>query len=73
VAGRVEYLAKDGQGAVYVIAANIKEAADKATFTLDFAPKKIEVLDENRELKAEGQGFSDDFGPLAVHIYKLIK
>jgi hypothetical protein len=72
-AGRVEWLAKEAQGAVYVFAANIKEGPHKARFTLEFVPKKIEVFDENRELKAEGQSFSDDFGPLAVHIYRLSK
>ena len=74
--GRVDILAKQAEGddkAVYLFAANIKESADKATFTLDFAPKKIVVVDENREFRADGQGFADDFEPLAVHIYRLEK
>jgi hypothetical protein len=72
--GRVDIMAKQAEGddkTVYLFAANIKETPEKATFMLDFAPAKIEVVDENRELKAEGKTFGDAFEPLAVHIYKV--
>jgi hypothetical protein len=72
--GRVDLLARQEKGddkSVYLFTANIKEAAATAAFSLDFVPGKIEVIDENRELKNNGQGFSDTFEPLAVHLYKI--
>ena len=44
-----------------------------ATFTLDGlqAGTKIEVVDEDRTLSAADGKFTDDFGPLGVHIYRL--
>jgi hypothetical protein len=72
--GRVDLLARQIEGddqAVYVFAVNLKEAADKVTFTADFAPKKVEVVDEKRTVAVEGKSFTDAFEPLAVHIYRL--
>ena len=72
--GRVDLLARQIEGddtAVYVFALNLCEAADKVTFTADFEPKKIEVVDENRILEPDGRTFTDAFDPLAVHIYRL--
>lgn len=72
--GRVDLLARQIEGddtAVYVFALNLCEAADKVTFTADFEPKKIEVVDENRTLEPDGRTFTDAFDPLAVHIYRL--
>jgi hypothetical protein len=31
----------------------------------------VEVVDEGRRLTAQAGGFSDPFGPLAVHIYRI--
>jgi hypothetical protein len=70
--GRVDIMAKQAEGddkTVYLFAVNIKESPDKATFMLDFAPKTIVVVDENRQIQPDG--FADDFEPLAVHIYKV--
>jgi hypothetical protein len=72
--GQVDIMAKQAEGddkTVYLFAVNIKESPDKATFTLDFAPKTIVVVDENRQIQPDGKGFADDFEPLAVHIYKV--
>lgn len=72
--GRVDLFARQAEGdekSVYLFTANIRETAAKATLTLDFAPAKIEVLDENRELKPDGKTFTDAFDPLAVHLYKV--
>lgn len=33
----------------------------------------IEVLDENRTLKANGGVFTDDFSPYSRHIYRILK
>lgn len=51
----------------------IKPRAGKATFTVPGlkAGTKIEVVDENRTLTAEDGKFSDEFAPLAEHIYKI--
>lgn len=51
----------------------IKPRAGKATITVEGlkAGTKIEVVDENRTLTAEDGKFSDDFGTLAEHIYKI--
>jgi hypothetical protein len=75
--------ATENEGAVYVFAQNLDLGADKAP---DAKPRggkatikvaglkagtKIEVVDENRSITAgEGQ-FTDEFAPLAEHVYKL--
>ena len=71
--GRVDSLARKGPDGVYLFAANIRREPATATFTLDFAPGKIEVFDEGRQRQPDGRTFSDDFAPLAVHIYKVTK
>jgi hypothetical protein len=45
----------------------------KAAFTVAGlkAGTKIEVVDENRTILADADGFADDFGPLAEHVYKI--
>ena len=45
----------------------------KAVFTISGlkAGSKIEVIDEQRTITAENGKFSDDFAPLAEHIYKV--
>ncbi len=35
------------------------------------AGAEVQVLDENRTIRAEEGGFSDDFEPLAEHLYRL--
>lgn len=63
------------QGAVYVFAQNIdmKRRTGKATFTVAGlkAATAIEVIDENRTLTAGDGTFTDEFGPLAEHVYRL--
>jgi hypothetical protein len=71
--GRVDSMAREHEGAVYVFAANVKEAPQKVTFTLDFTPKSIEVVDEGRVLEGAGASFADAFEPLAVHIYRIAR
>ncbi len=45
----------------------------KAVFTIAGlkAETKVEVLDETRRIYAEEGKFSDDFAPLAEHIYRI--
>ncbi|MBN2582879.1 MAG: hypothetical protein JXL80_07390 [Planctomycetes bacterium] len=71
--GRVDFMATELDGQIYVFAANVLRKATKATFTLDFAAKKVEVVDENRTVAAKGKTFTDSFEPLAVHIYRISK
>lgn len=51
----------------------IKPRGGKATIAVPGlkAGTKIEVVDENRTITSGDQGFTDDFGPLAEHIYKI--
>jgi hypothetical protein len=51
----------------------ISPRGGKATFTIDKlkAGTRIEVIDENRTIKAGKAGFTDDFAPLTEHIYKF--
>jgi len=72
--GRIDWTANtavEGDGALYLLAVNLKRAPESATFTLDFEPAKIEVFDENRTLSTAGRAFTDVFEPLAVHIYRI--
>jgi hypothetical protein len=60
-------------GTVYIFAQNLDgKSASKATFTAEGlkAGAKIEVVDENRMITAEDGKFSDDFAPLAEHVYR---
>jgi hypothetical protein len=47
----------------------------KATFKVPGlkAGASIEVVDENRTIKAQAGGFTDDFGPLGEHLYRIGK
>ncbi len=51
----------------------INPRGGKATFTVEGlkAGTKIEVVDENRTIVAAEGGFSDEFAPLAEHIYRI--
>jgi len=69
--GRVDIMVTQLDGDIYLFAANLKRKAEKVEFAVDVAPRKIEVLDEKRTIKASGKKFSDNFAALAVHIYKI--
>jgi hypothetical protein len=51
----------------------IKPRGGKATFTVAGlkAGTKIEVIDENRTITATQGGFTDEFGKLAEHVYRI--
>jgi hypothetical protein len=51
----------------------ISPRAGKATFTVGGlkAGTKVEVVDENRTIAAHNDGFADEFGPLAEHVYRI--
>jgi hypothetical protein len=57
-------------GALYVIAVNPTASSLRATITAPgLEGRSLYVLDENRSVQASGDGFEDDFAPLAVHVY----
>jgi hypothetical protein len=70
-------LAKEAEHGIVIFAQNFDGAgkAGKGTILLEGlkAGTKIEVVDESRALAAEDGKFTDDFGRLAVHIYRVMK
>jgi hypothetical protein len=68
--GRIRVSARSHQGALYVVAVNASRETREATIRVaDLNGRAVTVLDEERVLSADGDSFSDSFGPLAVHIY----
>ena len=67
--------ATDSDGAVWIFAQNIdaKDRGATATFGVEglAAGTVIEVVDENRTIKAGDGEFSDAFDALAEHIYRI--
>lgn len=70
-----ECMGREHDGHVYLFALNLdmERRGAKATLALDGlkAGTPVEVVDEGRTITAQDGGFRDDFGPLAVHIYKI--
>ncbi len=64
---------KQVDGAYYIFAVNLENAPVRAEFTLADAPAKSEAqaLDETRVVPVSNGTFADDFGPYAVHRYRL--
>jgi hypothetical protein len=53
-----------------VFAVNPTRTATRATVTVPgLGGRAGTVLEEGRSVTASGNAFSDDFGPLAVHLY----
>ena len=71
---RLDVLAKRHAGSLYLFAVNYDERNIPAEAAISAAGlaagTEIEVLDEDRVLRAEAGGFRDDFAPLAVHLYR---
>ncbi len=58
---------------VYVIATNRQNYPVRATFRLPRSKvSEIRVINEGRSLPFEHSRWTDDFGPIAVHIYELV-
>jgi hypothetical protein len=70
-----DIMARQYDGSLYLFAVNYdsKQKAGRAVIEAEGlkAGMHIEVVDENRTIEAENGKFTDDFGPLAVHIYKI--
>ena len=54
---------------LYVFAASLSNKPLRAGVDLRLAPGTLDVIDEDRRLPAQGNGFEDDFNPYAVHLY----
>jgi len=70
-----DLLAKEHEGRLYLFANNLDMEGRSGTATLTVEGLKkgtpIEVIDEGRKLTADDGKFSDDFAPLAVHLYRI--
>ncbi len=68
-------MVREYEGDVYVFALNLDMERRGGTGTVEVdglrAGTRVEVVDEERSITAADGRFSDEFGPLAVHIYKL--
>lgn len=71
----VTALVKQDQCHLYIFAGSKSGLATDATFHVKqiIGDLNIEVLDESRTVQIENMSFQDDFGPYAVHLYKLKK
>jgi hypothetical protein len=64
-------------GAVYVFAVNMRAVSKPFEFSISVQPALIpaggtaEVLGEGRTIAVRGGAFKDDFGPYAVHLYRI--
>ena len=68
--GSVLAAARSLNGALYVFAVNPTRTATRATVTVPgLGGRAGTVLEEGRSVTASRDAFSDDFGPLAVHLY----
>lgn len=68
--GLIRVGARSYGGALYVIAVNAGFTSTRATIRVaGLAGRVLDVLDEDRQLGASGDVFSDSFAPLEVHLY----
>ena len=67
----VTALLKRHGGKAHLIAVNATTAKVRARFQLDGVGERADVLREDRKIKCGGGILEDDFGPIAVHIYRL--
>lgn len=72
---KLDVMAKQHAGNLTLFAVNYDPRAVPAKATISVpdlrAGAEIEVLDENRVIRAQAGSFRDDFGPLAVHLYRV--
>jgi hypothetical protein len=60
-------------GKTYIFAVAMRNAKTQLKFSMNgLGGKKIRVIDENREIKANGDIFSDDFSGYQVHLYEVL-
>jgi len=69
----IEMTARAQEGATYLFAAANGAGATQATFSLRGVPEgtTVEVLDEDRSLRVDAEGFRDEFEAWGVHLYRI--
>ncbi|MFW6161354.1 MAG: beta-galactosidase [Planctomycetota bacterium] len=72
---KVDVMTREHNGRRYVFAVSLARKPQSAVLRLPGlkAGTRVEVVDEGRELRAEAGRFRDEFGELAVHIYRISK
>jgi hypothetical protein len=72
-----DIMGREFDGSIYVFANNLdmQRRAGTATIRVEGlrAGTRIQVLDETREIVAGNDYFEDYFGPLAVHLYRIMR
>ncbi len=72
---KVDAVFRESGGARYVFAVNYDERLKGTDVTFEAAGladgAAVEVIDEDRTLRARAGGFTDRFDPLAVHLYRV--
>jgi hypothetical protein len=72
---KLDCLARQHDGAVYIFAVNYDEraVAAEAIIAMDDLPAEaeIQVIDQDRRIRAQAGQFQDTFAPLAVHVYRV--
>ncbi|MGD8240573.1 MAG: hypothetical protein PVH68_18605, partial [Armatimonadota bacterium] len=66
--GPVQTLTKEHAGVRYVFAVNTTREPARVRFRFA-AGAQVEVYEEERTVRLDGDGFEDSFAPLGVHIY----
>jgi len=67
----VTALLKRHGGRAYLIAVNATTEKVRARFRLGGVGETAEALRENRRINCPGGALEDDFGPIAVHVYRM--
>ena len=69
----IDCMVKRQGGFTYVFAASMRDGAARGSFEIAglAGNSRAEVLGEGRSVGVEGGRFADDFGPYAVHLYKI--
>jgi len=72
---KLDLMARAFEGDLYLFAVNYDERRLKTAASVSIAGlhagRTIEVVDEDRTIRSVEGGFTDTFGPLAVHIYRV--
>ncbi|NSW56939.1 MAG: hypothetical protein HPY44_13090 [Armatimonadetes bacterium] len=67
----VDAMVKQHEGATYVFAVGMRNAATTARFRVGDTGKVAQVIGESRTIEVVDGAFEDSFAPYAVHLYRL--
>ena len=69
----IDTMTRRRQGATYIFAVGMRNAATRGAFTVPGLPAKAtaEVLNEGRSIPVRNGRFEDDFAPYGVHLYRV--